>query len=147
MIDKEKVVSIIEKEFEGSDLFLVDVNVGKDNKISVFIDGDSGVSIKNCVDISRIIEENFDREEEDFELSVLSFGVGEPLMNLRQYKKNIGRYISIITNDDLRIEGELIYVDEDRVRVFEIKKNKKHTPVEREIAFPNIKEGKIIVIF
>jgi len=147
MIDKEKVISIVNEELEGSDLFLVDLKIGKDNKISVFIDGDNGVMIQNCIDLSRKIEGNFDREVEDFELSVLSSGVGEPLMNVRQYKKNIGRYISIVTNDGQKIEGELVSVDEDKILVRETPKKKKDTPIEREIAFTDIKEGKIIIIF
>ena len=72
MIDKEKVQSIVNQELEGTDLFLVDLKIGKDNKISVFIDGDNGVTIQNCIDLSRKIESNFDREVEDFELSVFS---------------------------------------------------------------------------
>ncbi|MFA6806429.1 MAG: ribosome assembly cofactor RimP [Bacteroidales bacterium] len=147
MIDKEKVISIVNEELEGSDLFLVDLKIGKDNKISVFIDGDNGVMIQNCIDLSRKIEGNFDREVEDFELSVLSSGVGEPLMNVRQYKKNIGRYISIVANEGQKIEGELVSVDEDKILVRETPKKKKDTPVEREIAFTDIKEGKIIIIF
>ena len=147
MIDKEKVLSIVNEELEGSDLFLVDLKIGKDNKISVYIDGDNGVLIQNCIDLSRKIEGNFDREVEDFELSVFSSGVGEPLVNARQYKKNIGRNISIITNDDQTIKGELISVDDDKVVVREIPKKKKDSPVEKEIASANIKEGKIIIIF
>lgn len=147
MIDKEKVLSIINEELEGSDLFLVDLKISKDNKISVYIDGDNGVLIQNCIDLSRKIEGNFDREVEDFELSVFSSGVGEPLVNARQYKKNIGRNISIITNDDQTIKGELISVDDDKVVVREIPKKKKDSPVEKEIASANIKEGKIIIIF
>ncbi|HHT03407.1 MAG TPA: ribosome assembly cofactor RimP [Bacteroidales bacterium] len=147
MIDKEKVLSIVNEELEGSDLFLVDLKIGKDNKISVYIDGDNGVLIQNCIDLSRKIEGNFDREVEDFELSVFSSGVGEPLVNARQYKKNIGRNISIITNDDQTIKGELISVDDDKVVVREIPKKKKDSPVEMEIASTNIKEGKIIIIF
>ena len=147
MIDKEKVLSIINEELEGSDLFLVDLKISKDNKISVYIDGDNGVFIQNCIDLSRKIEGNFDREFEDFELSVFSSGVGEPLVNARQYKKNIGRNISIITNDDQTIKGELISVDDDKVVVREIPKKKKDSPVEKEIASANIKEGKIIIIF
>ncbi|MDD2191829.1 MAG: ribosome assembly cofactor RimP [Bacteroidales bacterium] len=147
MIDKEKVLSIINEELEGSDLFLVDLKISKDNKISVYIDGDNGVFIQNCIDLSRKIEGNFDREVEDFELSVFSSGVGEPLVNARQYKKNIGRNISIITNDDQTIKGELISVDDDKVVVREIPKKKKDSPVEKEIASANIKEGKIIIIF
>lgn len=147
MIDREKVLNIVNDELEGSDLFLVDLRVGKDNKISVFIDGDNGVTIQNCIDLSRIIEGNFDREIEDFDLSVLSAGIGEPLKLIRQYIKNIGRNISITTDENEQIEGELIMVDEEKVVVKQIPKKKKDIAIEKEITFSNIKEGKIIILF
>ncbi|MDD2488547.1 MAG: ribosome assembly cofactor RimP [Bacteroidales bacterium] len=147
MIDKEIVLKVIEDELEGSDLFFVDLKIGKDNKISVFIDGDNGVTIKNCIDLSRKIEGNLDREVEDFELSVFSAGVGEALKLVRQYIKNIGRNISITTLDDKKVEGELVFADENKLIVRQTPKRKKDNLVETEIAFTNVKEGKIIIIF
>lgn len=148
MIDKEKVQSIVNQELEGTDLFLVDLKIGKDNKISVFIDGDNGVTIQNCIDLSRKIESNFDREVEDFELSVFSSGVGEPLKLNRQYKKNIGRNIEVITNEEGgKIVGELLIVDEEKIVVKVQPKKKKDPIVEKEILIDNIKESKIIILF
>lgn len=147
MIDKEVVLGIIKEKLEGSDLFLVDLRIGKDNKISVFIDGDNGVKIQDCIDLSRAIEGNFDREVEDFELSVYSSGVGEPLLLKRQYKKNIGKNISVTNNDNERFEGELVEVDEEKILVRLLPKKKKDLVVEKEIMFDNIKEGKIIILF
>ncbi len=148
MIDKEKVQSIVNQELEGTDLFLVDLKIGKDNKISVFIDGDNGVAIQNCIDLSRKIESNFDREVEDFELSVFSSGVGEPLKLNRQYKKNIGRNIEVITNEEgEKIVGELLMVDEEKIVVKVQPKKKKDPIVEKEILIDNIKESKIIILF
>ncbi len=148
MIDKEKVQSIVNQELEGTDLFLVDLKIGKDNKTSVFIDGDNGVTIQNCIDLSRKIESNFDREVEDFELSVFSSGVGEPLKLNRQYKKNIGRNIEVITNEEgEKIVGELLMVDEEKIVVKVQPKKKKDPIVEKEILIDNIKESKIIILF
>ncbi|MEA4966555.1 MAG: ribosome assembly cofactor RimP [Bacteroidaceae bacterium] len=148
MIDKEKVQSVVNQELEGADLFLVDLKIGKDNKISVFIDGDNGVTIQNCIDLSRKIESNFDREVEDFELSVFSSGVGEPLKLNRQYKKNIGRNIEVITNEEgEKIVGELLMVDEEKIVVKVQPKKKKDPIVEKEILIDNIKESKIIILF
>ncbi|MDY4789387.1 MAG: ribosome assembly cofactor RimP [Bacteroidales bacterium] len=148
MIDKEKVQSVVNQELEGTDLFLVDLKIGKDNKISVFIDGDNGVTIQNCIDLSRKIESNFDREVEDFELSVFSSGVGEPLKLNRQYKKNIGRNIEVITNEEgEKIVGELLMVDEEKIVVKVQPKKKKDPIVEKEILIDNIKESKIIILF
>ncbi len=148
MIDKEKVQSVVNQELEGADLFLVDLKIGKDNKISVFIDGDNGVTIQNCIDLSRKIESNFDREVEDFELSVFSSGVGEPLKLNRQYKKNIGRNIEVITNEEgEKVVGELLMVDEEKIVVKVQPKKKKDPIVEKEILIDNIKESKIIILF
>lgn len=148
MIDKEKVQSVVNQELEGTDLFLVDLKIGKDNKISVFIDGDNGVAIQNCIDLSRKIESNFDREVEDFELSVFSSGVGEPLKLNRQYKKNIGRNIEVITNEEgEKIVGELLMVDKEKIVVKVQPKKKKDPIVEKEILIDNIKESKIIILF
>lgn len=148
MIDKEKVQSVVSQELEGTDLFLVDLKIGKDNKISVFIDGDNGVTIQNCIDLSRKIESNFDREVEDFELSVFSSGVGEPLKLNRQYKKNIGRNIEVITNEEgEKVVGELLMVDEEKIVVKVQPKKKKDPIVEKEILIDNIKESKIIILF
>ncbi|HBN06801.1 MAG TPA: ribosome assembly cofactor RimP [Bacteroidales bacterium] len=147
MIDKEKVQSVVNQELEGSDLFLVDLKIGKDNKISVFIDGDNGVTIQNCIDLSKQIESNFDREVEDFELSVLSSGIGEPLKLNRQYEKNIGRNIEVITKEGEKIVGELLLVYEEKIVVKIQPKKKKDPIVEKEILFDNIKESKIIILF
>ncbi|MFV0598561.1 MAG: ribosome assembly cofactor RimP [Bacteroidales bacterium] len=147
-IDQEKFQSVVNQELEGTDLFLVDLKIGKDNKISVFIDGDNGVAIQNCIDLSRKIESNFDREVEDFELSVFSSGVGEPLKLNRQYKKNIGRNIEVITNEEgEKIVGELLMVDEEKIVVKVQPKKKKDPIVEKEILIDNIKESKIIILF
>jgi ribosome maturation factor RimP len=147
MIDKEVVLGIIKEKLDGSDLFLVDLRIGKDNKISVFIDGDNGVKIQDCIDLSRVIEGNFDREVEDFALSVYSSGIGEPLLLKRQYKKNIGRNIAVTTNNDEYFEGELVNVDEEKILVRLLPKRKKDLVVEKEIMFDNIKDGKIIILF
>ncbi len=147
MIDKEKVQTVVNQELEGSDLFLVDLKIGKDNKISVFIDGDNGVTIQNCIDLSKQIESNFDREVEDFELSILSSGIGEPLKLNRQYEKNIGRNIEVITKEGEKIVGELLLVNEEKIVVKIQPKKKKDPIVEKEILFDNIKESKIIILF
>lgn len=148
MIDKEAIQHLVGQELEGKDLFLVDVKISKDNKISIIIDGDNGVTIQNCIDLSRNIEKNLDREKEDFELSVLSSGVGEPLKLIRQYKKNIGRNIEIITTDSSdKIVGELIMANDEMIVVREKPKKKKDAAIDKEILISNIKESKIIIVF
>lgn len=148
MIDKERVHDIVNQELENTDLFLIDIKIGKDNKISVIIDGDNGVTIQNCIDLSRQIEKNFDREVEDFELSVMSAGIGEPLKLIRQYKKNFGKSMKILIKENSeKIVGELIGVDDEKVIVKIQPKKKKEPIIEREILIDNIKESKIIILF
>jgi ribosome maturation factor RimP len=147
MIDKEVILKIIEEQVKDSDLFLIDLKIGKDNKISVVIDGDNGVKIQDCINLSRFVEKRLDREAEDFELNVLSSGVGEPLKLMRQYKKNIGRNIEITTFENERFEGELTAADEDKVLIRLKTKHKKDIATEKQISFSDIKEGKIIILF
>ena len=84
-----KVTKLLEKALEENpSLFLIDLSISEGNKIRVILDGDAGVTVENCMAISRAIEHNLDREEEDFSLEVMSAGVSEPLKITRQYKKS-----------------------------------------------------------
>ena len=88
---EEKVTELLQKALEENpSLFLISLTVTNQNQITVVIDGDKGVSVEDCMTISRAIEHNLDREEEDFSLEVLSAGVSEPLSSIRQYKKMWG---------------------------------------------------------
>ena len=72
-------------------LFLISFTISIDNKIKIILDGDNGVSINDCIIMSREIENNLDREGHDFAIEVSSFGAEDPFVNRRQYKKNINR--------------------------------------------------------
>ncbi len=100
---------------QREDLFLIDFDVLSDNSIKIVIDGDNGVLVEDCMFISRAIEHNLDREEQDFSLEVLSAGATSPLVNKRQYKKNVGRFLKVITSDNKTIEGKLTQADEDHI--------------------------------
>lgn len=147
MIDKDKIIELANPAIDNTDMFIVDVRISKDNRISLVIDSDSGVKIQDCINVSRAIEGNLDREKEDFELNVMSFGVGEPLVLKRQYKKNLSREIRVIYNDSQVIEGELAEVNDDYIIVRPKPKKKKDKIEDLNIAYQNIKEAKIIVSF
>lgn len=147
MIDKDKIIELANPAIDNTDMFIVDVRISKDNRISLVIDSDSGVKIQDCINVSRAIEGNLDREKEDFELNVMSFGVGEPLVLKRQYKKNLSREIRVIYNDSQVIEGELAEVNDDYITVRPKSKKKKDKIEDINIAYQNIKEAKIIVSF
>lgn len=87
MITNTKVENIVLQQLDSKIEFIVDISVSSANQIKVLLDGDQGITIERCVEISRAIEQSFDREAEDFELEVSSAGLSETLRLPRQYKK------------------------------------------------------------
>ncbi|WP_037317524.1 ribosome assembly cofactor RimP [Salegentibacter sp. Hel_I_6] len=151
---QDKVENLLKEAFqENNSLFLIDLNITNDNKISVVIDGDHGVSVNDCIAVSRKIEHNLDREEEDFSLEVSSAGVSEPLRLERQYRKNLGRKLQVTTNNE-KIEATLTDVDQEGIKLnWKAREPKpvgkgKHT-VEKEAVLPysEIIDAKVIITF
>lgn len=99
MIDAVRIREIAEAQMDGTDLFVVDVRVAPGNGIEVVVDSDTQVGIDRCVALSRAIEASLDREQEDFELTVTSAGIGQPLRMLRQYRKLIGREVEVVLKE------------------------------------------------
>ena len=139
---------------ERPDLFLIDLTLHSDNKISVVIDGDNGVTVEDCMLMSRAIEHNLDREEDDFSLDVASAGATSPLTNKRQYKKNIGRTLQVKAQPDLKIEGILSEVNDAEVTLeWETKepkpvgKGKIKVKKQAKIMYDDILEAKVIIKF
>lgn len=141
---EEKVTEILGNE----DLFLVEVKVSKNNNIQVFIDGDNGVKIQDCIDLSRALEECLDRESEDFELSVLSFGLEEPLKLQRQYVKNIGRSLQVET-EEASFTGLLVEANEESFTIELKKKGKKaeDNDNKKTYSYSEIKSAKVVISF
>ena len=157
MISKTKVLELIDERFAELDngLFLVDLTISKTNQINIEIDKHvGGVSVKDCMAVSRNVEHNLDREEADFELHVSSAGIDRPLRVLAQYVKNIGRGVELLMNDGTELEGVLkaateteIEIETSRIEKIEGKK-KKETIVEQLVLPLNkIKETKIVITF
>jgi ribosome maturation factor RimP len=124
MIDKVEILNLVREVLDGTDKFLIDLHVSKDNRINVSIDGDNGVNIDDCIELSRFIESHLDREVEDFELNVASAGLDSPLKFVRQYKKNVGRDIRIDTIDGQTKEGLLEEATDEKV-ILKLKLTKK----------------------
>lgn len=151
---KERVRELLEKGLEeDSLLFLIDFTVSPDNKIKVVIDGDNGVTVNDCIKISRAIEHNLDREEQDFSLEVASAGATAPMVMPRQYKKNIGRKLEVETFGS-SYEGKLVQTNDEYI-VLEWKarepkpigKGKVTVQKREEIPFSEIKKAKVILKF
>lgn len=155
MLNDNAVKTLIDRGLEErSDLFLIDLKIGVGNKISVVIDGDNGVTVEDCMFMSRAIEHNLDREEDDFSLDVASAGATSPLVNKRQYKKNIGRTLNVKAKSDAKFEGVLTEVDDDEVTLEW--KAKEPKPVgkgkivvnkQAKIKYDDILEAKVIIKF
>lgn len=136
------------------DLFLVDLKVSVASDITIVLDGDQGVSIQDCLDASRAIEFNIDREEQDFSLQVMSAGLSEPLTLPRQFQKNVGRDLEILFEDTTKIQGELASVDDEKITLIlryrkpkDIGKGKVDVEEEREIPYSEIKKALVVIKF
>ena len=126
MIAEQHIKNLIDEKLANSDVFLVECRVKTDNKIRVFIDSERGVTIEDCIALSRHIEGNLDREKEDFALDVSSAGLDLPLRIPRQFKKNIGRTVHVVMNDGAEIKGEIVEATDENFTVLpEVKKKKK----------------------
>jgi len=147
MLDQKKIEKLVNESVEGSDKFLVELSVSSANVVDVFVDGDNGISIKECVKISRLIESSFDREIEDYELRVSSPGLSRPFKMIRQYKKYLDKEIIVATAEDKKIKGVLKSVSDNGFQL-ELKKGKKGKEIVLdEYLFDNIKEAKPYVGF
>lgn len=154
MISKEQIEQIIAPRIDEEGLFIVEITVSSSNHISVFIDGDKGVTIDQCIAISRFIEENLNRDEEDYELDVSSAGLDLPLKITRQYIKNIGRLVDIVYKNGQKLTGKLVGANDSGFDV-EVEKNvqvdgKKRKQLVNEIdniKYSDIKSTKIVVSF
>lgn len=115
---EEKVKKLLQDALdENPSLFLIDLKIDVNNKIQVILDGDNGVSLNDCIAVSRAIEHNLDREEEDFALEVMSAGATEPLVLPRQFEKNVGRTLEVKTKSGEKLEGELTKVDKKTIQI------------------------------
>ncbi|MFL2585655.1 MAG: ribosome assembly cofactor RimP [Parvicellaceae bacterium] len=157
MVSKEKVIALAQERIKELDNgnYLVKVSISSKNVINVKMDNiNGGVSIKDCVSVSRNIEHNLDRESEDFELQVSSPGLDQPFFVKQQYQKNIGKKVNVITTEDKLISGELISSENDEIILKEVNTVKNTSTKKKEIIenihllkMKNIKETKLIISF
>ncbi|MFT4222284.1 ribosome assembly cofactor RimP [Dysgonomonas sp.] len=154
MIDKEFIKEIVEKHLEKSSIFLVDVVVRPGNLIVVEIDSDESIGIDDCVALSRNIESQLDRDADDFELEVGSAGVTSPFKIPRQYKKNIGNEVEILTKGGQKLSGRLKDSDDNSfvvtiTKVVKPEGAKKKVAVDEELSFgyEDVKYTKYLIRF
>jgi ribosome maturation factor RimP len=113
MIDKQLLTKTVEEAIANTNLFLVEVGVTPDNKVTVEVDSAEGVDIEQCVALTRTIEEKFDRDVEDYELEVGSAGVTAPFKVRQQYEMNVGNPVEVLTRDGKKMHATLVAVSDD----------------------------------
>ena len=154
MTFREKVSELLEEGLkEKPSVFLIDLTITDSFKVIVTLDGDNGVVLQDCIDVSRAIEHNLDREEQDFSLEVASVGVGSPLKLVRQYIKNVGRTLIVKLATEI-IEAELVEANEEFITLAwearepkKIGKGKETVQKRQEIPYGDIKEAIVTVTF
>lgn len=154
MTFKEQVSNLLDEALsEKPEMFLIDLSISDNYKIVVTLDGDKGVNLQDCIDISRVVENNLDREEHDFELEVASVGVGTPLKLKRQYIKNIGRTLKVKTQNET-IEAELVKADDEKISLSwsarepkKIGKGKETVLKQLDLPYEEIKEAVVTINF
>ena len=151
---KAQVEALLEKALkENETLFLIDFSITPGNTIRIVIDGDKGVSLKDCIAVSRAIEHNLDREEHDFSLEVTSVDATAPIIMSRQYPKNLGRKLVVRTATD-NYEGELAEATDESITLEwkarepkPVGKGKITVQKRKKIAISEIEEAKVKLIY
>ena len=145
----KEIAVVAEQALEGTDMFLVDCTITPDNTIDLTIDSDTSVSIDACAMLNRAIGERFDRDEEDYSLTVASAGIGEPLKLVRQYRKLVGESIEVLLKSGVKIlatldevTDEAITISYDEAVVVEGKKKKQIQRTTHTYSFDDIKWAK-----
>ena len=155
MTFKEKVKDLLGKALEENpQLFLIDLDFSETNKISIVLDGDSGVNLQDCINVNRFLDNGLEGEEVEFSIEVASAGLSTPLKLVRQYKKNIGRTLKVKTISQGDVEGTVTEADEEGVTLTwsarepkEIGKGKVAVEKTLKISYTDIKEAVVIISF
>ena len=153
-MDQTKVRDLVNEALALNEtLFLIDLSISTNNKIQVTVDGDNGVPLSECIRISRNVDNNFDREEEDFSLEVSTPDISHPLKVKRQYIKNLNRIVKVKTAEQ-EFEGTLVKADDEKIELTwktrepkPIGKGKVTVQKTATLAYTDIKEAKVKIVF
>jgi ribosome maturation factor RimP len=153
MIDKDLVKRLVVEKLDER-MFIVDISVSESNRIDIFIDGYDGLTIDQCVAVSRNVEHNLDREAEDFSLQVSSPGLSEKFRVKEQYIKYQGKLVEVITTEGTELEGTLISAGEEGIVLETSVKEKPEGGKKKELIikqyqfkYEEIKSAKAVISF
>ncbi|WP_313191840.1 MULTISPECIES: ribosome assembly cofactor RimP [Sphingobacterium] len=150
---ENRVIELVEEKIaDRPDLFIVSVRFLKNGVLEILLDGDNGIAIEDCVQVSRHV--GFHLEEENvidkaYRLEVSSPGIDSPLLLNRQYEKNIGRDVQVKMQDGTKREGQLLAINDGSISIEEKvkEKGKKAVLQQAEIPLEQIKETKVLISF
>ena len=153
-MNQQKIKDLVEEALALNEtLFLINLSISENNKIQVTVDGDHGVPLSECIRISRNVEHNLDREEEDFSLEVTTPDISHPLKEKRQYVRNINRILKVKTAED-KLEGTLVEADDEKIVLNwkarepkPIGKGKVTVQKSATLSYKEIKEAKVKIVF
>jgi ribosome maturation factor RimP len=153
MIDKAIVQRLVEEKLENK-MFLVEITVNERNVINIFIDSYDGLTIDQCVAVSRHVEHSLDREEEDFELQVSSPGLSEKFKVKEQFFKYVGRLIEVVATNEEKLEGTILEANADGIvletttrEIPEGHKKKQLVIKQHNFKYDEIKSAKAVISF
>ena len=151
MIVKEEIIKVAESKIKELGGFLVNVKVNTANVITIFFDRIEGVQVEHCLEISKYVEESFDREIEDYELTVCSAGLDNVFMVDEQYQKYIGKEVGVLLTNGKRKKGIILSFENDKL-ILEVEKKMKGSRkeyIKEKVNIPKeeIKETKLKINF
>ena len=113
-----EISDAIKDEIVARGFFIVEINVSADNDIELTVESEKGiVTLDDCVEISRLFEERFDREKEDYSLTVTSAGLDRPFKVTGQYIKAIGSKVEVSLKGGKKFIATLTGADEEGIDV------------------------------
>ena len=111
-----EIKDAIGSEIVARNCYIVDVTISKDNDVEVTIESEEGtVELDDCVAISRYFESKFDREKEDYSLTVTSAGLDQPFKVLKQYQKAVGKKVEVMLKGGRKMVATLTAADEESI--------------------------------
>ena len=152
MIDKTALEQVINEALDGTKMYLVTLKVSKDNVIDVALDSDEDITIDDCVAVNDAVLAAFDRDDEDYELTVGSYGITSPLLLPRQYRKNVGYEVEVLTADGRKLKGVIADANDEGFtlsttvkRKLEGKKRPELVEEQEQFNYSDIKQTKNII--
>ena len=149
-MDKKKIFEAMEPVALQMGCFIVDAKVSRDNDITITLDKEEGtVSMDDCVAMNDAFLAAFDRDDEDYSLTVSSAGLDQPLKDPRQFRKAIGTEVSVSLKGGRRLKGTLTAADQEGIRLRytaseAVEGKKKKVTVEHEDDFPFTQVNSVI---